>query len=618
MMKYMADSYVKLSGRKVIPAPLTQKPYDEILNDSCLKNGVAVVFEQHIPKEAIDAVQKAFGDVYRESGDQYIITIADTICVYSQSKTGLIFGAFALKRHLNDGIPRGIIYNTPNQAFRAVKVYLPGKEDFPFFKEFVQLLCHYGYNKLIIETGGAMEYKKHPEINREWIKYCDTFREYQGKSVDYQESFPFSKNSIHCENGRGSWLTQHEIKELIDYCERYGIEIIPEVPSFSHSDYLLLAHKELAERAEDPTPDTYCPSNPKSYELLFDILDETINLFKPKMIHIGHDEVYSIGLCDKCKGKDPARLYADDITKIYTFLKERNVETMIWGDQLLNAIAKDGRTWGGSLQIIVDEKTGRLKHVVPAIHPSIDMVPKDIVIMNWYWGVIGDSDKLFHDKGFRQVLGNFNPPDFEHFEKRKANFSGFSISNWSVMNKEHIQRNGVFMFMAYGALMAWNPHFCEADFRTNCYQAAADLYYTRATSFKGIEITHTATVFNEHPSFVDGFEIDKAQDYLGEYSLLFEDGSETRVPIYYGINIGNCKRDWLHTESQQFDGIYSSPQLFETGGTCLYREENNLFYYTFFIPCEGKIKKVALINSDKLAPCVLIKEINARDDIRKA
>ena len=60
----------------------------------------------------------------------------------------------------------------------------------------------------------------------------------------------------------------------------------------------LYINTEISERQNDPYPDTYCPSNPRSYEITFDILDEVIDVFHPKAINIGHDEFYSICVCD--------------------------------------------------------------------------------------------------------------------------------------------------------------------------------------------------------------------------------------------------------------------------------------------------------------------------------
>ena len=140
-----------------------------------------------------------------------------------------------------------------------------------------------------------------------------------------------------------SGFTQEEIKKMIAYCKERDIEIIPEVPCLSHSDYLLQAHPEFAENTEDVLPDAYCPQNPGIYQLLFELLDEIIALFGPKTIHIGHDELYTIGLCEKCRGKDPVELFSEDIKKIYRYLKDRGIQTMLWSDKLLNAHSKRGK-----------------------------------------------------------------------------------------------------------------------------------------------------------------------------------------------------------------------------------------------------------------------------------
>jgi len=100
---------------------------------------------------------------------------------------------------------------------------------------------------------------------------------------------------------------------------------------------------------DDPFPDTYCPSNPKTYEIVFDILDEVIQVFKPKHIHIGHDELYTACVCERCKDKKPADIYAEDVRKISNYLAGKGVGTMMWGEKLLRARwdERDGAKVGG-------------------------------------------------------------------------------------------------------------------------------------------------------------------------------------------------------------------------------------------------------------------------------
>jgi hexosaminidase len=100
----------------------------------------------------------------------------------------------------------------------------------------------------MLELGGALEYKSHPEINEGWQEYAAFMNEYPGKTIVMQNCFGWEKNSIHSENGGGKIVPQEMFLKLVNYCRERFMDVIPEMPSLSHSDYLLTRHRELAER----------------------------------------------------------------------------------------------------------------------------------------------------------------------------------------------------------------------------------------------------------------------------------------------------------------------------------------------------------------------------------
>ena len=100
----------------------------------------------------------------------------------------------------------------------------------------------------------------------------------------------------------GKVLEKEEVAALVASARQYHIEVTPEVRSLTHSYYLLTRHRELAEIADAEWPDICCPSNPKVYDLLFDLLEEYIQVMKPRMGHAGHDP----GRCDRGEEKQPA------------------------------------------------------------------------------------------------------------------------------------------------------------------------------------------------------------------------------------------------------------------------------------------------------------------------
>ena len=262
-----------------------------------------------------------------------LIINAEEAVLYGMSERAEIYAAETLLQMANhEGICSGRLEDAPDCAFRGYRVYLPGRDAFDDFKKMVDTIVYYKYNYISLEVGGAMEYKRHPEINQKWLEFVADNRRYSGRTAEIQHACDWAKNSIHTDNGEGDVLTQDEVRELIAYCRKRGLEVYPEVPTLSHTDYICMAHPEIAERQEDPYPDTYCPYHPDTYKLVFDVLEEVIEVFQPKLINIGHDEFYSMCICERCKDKKPHEVFVHDVTKIHDFLAERGIRTAMWGD----------------------------------------------------------------------------------------------------------------------------------------------------------------------------------------------------------------------------------------------------------------------------------------------
>ena len=558
-----------------------------------------------IPNEIKGRVEKTFGEAFSDSEDAYVIDFGKEINVYGASKRALLYAAhnIAMRKSFGDGV----VYNYPTEEFRMVKLYLPSEENFGFFKEFVDLLCAYGFNTLMLEIGGAMEYKSHPEVNEGWIEYAKITSDHINGRGD-NPHFPFKdentyflKNSIHCENAEGGVLSQVKIKELVDYCKERGIEIIPEMPSLSHSDYLLTRHTELAERKEDIFPDAYCPSNEGSYELLFDLLTEVIQVFKPKRINIGHDEFYTIGLCDKCKGKNPAELYADDIKKIHAFLKSKGVVTMMWADKFIYTVDKKGKHWGGAEKEVYHPKTGEYKETVPATNKAIELVPTDIELLHWYWSMDGQAEKDFIARGFTVHFGNFEVFTAPDIKKRlDGGVSGMGMSNWSKVDQLHVQRNGIYFDIALAAMLMWQSDFDEDKTDENIEKASKSLleYRSRYAKYRK-DVVHTVNEGKDFVLFLDGLEVNTNENILGNYIVKFADGSEEKIPVEYGRTVGfsGVKReredsDWrrcYETDRRLAEPMFSSALEFEGDKT----------WYRFAVLSDKEIESVR-VDADKV------------------
>lgn len=538
------------------------------------------------------------------------------ISVYGEGERGILYGLMSFLRLLDEKGQFGyeLVYDTPVSAFRGVKLMMPGRSEIGHFKDFVDCMLYFRHNTVMLEIGGAMEYKRHPEINEGWEEYAAFMSEYSGKSKLLQEyTFPWRKNSIHSNNGAGSYLTQDEVRDLIDYCRERGISIIPEVPSTSHCDYLLTRHPELAERCEDPYPDTFCPSNPASYELLFDVLDEVIEVFRPEVINIGHDEYYTTNICDRCRKRIMTNyeLYAEDVTKIHDYLASKGVKTMIWCDKLMNLLTEDGQNFGGALNYVYEEwdLSKELLSVIRPTWPARDLLSKDIICMNWSWGYGEEHDEEI--ARFPAVFGNFRGYDMTHFQRRCGkNVTGGMCSDWGATTPIYLQRNRIYITMAYNERLFWDETYDDTDEEQYCraldlcFRQLFDYHYGTPVNREGryVEILHTTQKQVPYHEFVDGIFTEGGEYerdyYLGAYRLHYADGTTQDRKIYLGEQIGWAGAEWYGKtvetgKSDATPGIRTSklePKIGEVAYSTLpVRESGKVFYkYLLENPCPEK------------------------------
>lgn len=473
--------------------------------------------------------------------------------------------------------------------FRGVKAMLPAKDDFGEFKKLIDIMSAFKLNTLMLELGGAMEYKKHPEINEGWIKYAAFMNEYPGKTHEINDKCKWYKNSIHSENGGGGVLSQDDIRVLIDYAVERGIEVIPEVPSLSHSDYILYSHRELAEIPDDPFPDTYCPSNEGSYKILFDILDEVIALFRPKLLNIGHDEYYLMGVCEKCNGKKAEEIYAADICRIHDYLSARGVRTMMWGEKFLDFRFIDSKApWGGAAH-----------GCCPATYKAIDLVPRDIIILHWYWALGRKLEDEFSSRGFDFAYGNYSGRmilDFQGRSKAKG-FSGYILSNWGRSDMLTLQRNGVLADIVFNKLVEESPD-PDADIDAiwnKMFKTLFDLRYSDGGNYAFIR--HSTTIEHDFKCFCDGTYIKRDEWKLGDYRVTLDNGSVISVPVVYGENISKTNQNWNPERMYDADARASRETLAEMAYTTLpVRDGDRTEYiFGFDIPAGTSVAKIEFI-----------------------
>ena len=569
----------------------------------------SVTFHTGFPPEVAGALRE-LGATEKELDTEDAFAVCgegDALTVYSQGRRGLMYGAYeVLQQAQDDGgfVPGGLRFAAPQCPFRGLKLYLPGEKQLDQFYKMVDMLAYYRYNTLILEIGGAMEYKNHPEINESWVEYCREMGRYPERADEVQNMFGWVKNSIHFENGDGGWLTQDTVRRLLDYCREREIEVIPEVPCLSHADYLLNAHQELAERVYDPFPDCYCPSNPDTYKLLFEVMDEVIEVFHPRIMHVGHDEFYSIGICDRCRDRDPADILAQDLTRIHDYLAERGIRLMYWAEKMLNHITTWGEGLGGAERHCKCSRN-TVDHMKPT-YQAIDRIPQDCWAHNWYWSLRVAHDEVFLSRGMAMTYGNWDPRGFFHWQQRvEAGALGAAPSHWTTLDEVTLQRNGVLLSVVFGAYLFWKTDYTDDRYDELLLASMKDMYLyrnRRVLAGPHLEFTHMTTIWREHV-YLTSAPMLMQKDTIGKYVITYRSGREVEIPLVYGVNIMNQAVEWDRTPNEEMDCYDADGSLAEVTYTTLpMRQPDGTTQYRYVVENPYPDDQVVGVRTEKIAP----------------
>lgn len=413
----------------------------------------------------------------RLENEGYILSVTPRrVVIAASDAAGLFYGAQTLlqmvpERPEEDGVPCGTICDEPVHPFRGVHLYVPPKTEIHYFTRLIEFLASCKVNKIILEIAASVELKRHPEINQAWDVYAAKARKWpfrQSALQNYNTLHGRGKDSNHFEQGGGTFISQDDVRVILDCARENGIEIIPEIPSPGHAYWLCLAHPDIAEWQEDKYPDTICPSNPKSYDLLFDVMDELIALFEPSWVSSGGDEYYFYGICPRCRGRSGGELLAGHLNKVNAFLRARGIRHLAWGDKLINPDeleVKRLKEWGTGAMIkygggerVLSDEAGTYRQ--GETWQAIDLIPDDILIADWYYSLSPDTEKYFATHCKEIIFGNVEPLALANHPERlyAPNVRGGEYSSWIENGEMSLSHMNWPLMAAISADLFWSDH----------------------------------------------------------------------------------------------------------------------------------------------------------------
>lgn len=300
----------------------------------------------------------------------YLLEITPTRILLTAAKpAGILYGLRTLAETVQrEGetltLPACRIADWPTLRWRGMHILVNGRQNLPAIEQLItEHLPRLRLNQLILEINYNFRYRSHPEIAEE------------------------------------GGLMVEDCRRLRERADRNNVRLIPMINCLGHQSWAERTGKFLTAHPEfDETPDlppnnpgiycrSWCPSHPDVNRVVFALFDELIDAFRADAFHVGLDEVFILGECPRCKGKDNADLFAKAVNDYHGHLVgRRKVQMMMWGDRLLDSATTPYGTWEASAN---------------GTAPAIDRIPKDIVICDWHYEKTDyPSVKHFLDKGF--------------------------------------------------------------------------------------------------------------------------------------------------------------------------------------------------------------------------
>lgn len=230
--------------------------------------------------------------------------------------------------------------------------------DVAFIKQYLDVLALYKFNTfhwhLTDDQGWRIEIKRFPKLHA-----IGSFRKETMTAKNFQ---PY----VGDQTPHAGYYTQEEVKEIVRYAAERNIEVIPEIEMPGHCRAALAAYPQFSCNKVSLEPltmwgvseDVFCV-NDSTFQFIYGILDEVLDLFPGKTIHIGGDEVPKTRWksCATCQQTKRANALASEeelqsyfIRKIDAYLTSKNRNIIGWDEILEGGLSPNAQvmSWRGT------------------------------------------------------------------------------------------------------------------------------------------------------------------------------------------------------------------------------------------------------------------------------
>ena len=287
------------------------------------------------------------------------------VSIVGGSPAGVFYGIQTLRQIIGPApvgdsarIPCLSIEDQPRFAWRGLMLDCSRTfQSVEYLKKTIDRLGFYKMNTLHLhltdDQGWRIEIKKYPELTRKGARFSAKYKEPESHEGFY---------------------TQQELRELVSYAAQRGVTIVPEIEMPGHSRAALVCRPGLScagaisddlypfFKGPGITRDILCAGNEDTFRFLEDVLNEVMDIFPSRFIHVGGDEAPKDRwkTCAKCQARIKAERLKDEhelqnyfMRRIEKHLNAKGRRLIGWSEILEGGLAPNAAVmdWiGGAAQ----------------------------------------------------------------------------------------------------------------------------------------------------------------------------------------------------------------------------------------------------------------------------
>lgn len=486
-IQYQQGNFV-LSANTSIQYNVQQKDLKfaaEYLNAQ-LKSNSGIALPLNAPRPT--TIQLSLEKLATIGDEGYKMEILPTkITIKANSKTGVAYGIQSLLQlfplsNTNTKVEIACMTITDYPRFKYRGMHLDvGRHFYPvsFVKKYIDFLATYKFNyfhwHLTEDQGWRIEIKKYPKLT--------TKAAYRNGTI--VGGYPGTHNS----NLRyGGFYTQDEVREVVAYAAQRNITVVPEIELPGHSSAAIAAYPWLSCFPDKPTlmpanasakskllqsqgevkllqetwgvfDDIFCAGNDSTFVFLQNVMDEVLQLFPSKYVHVGGDEAPKKHWekCPRCQArmkseglKDEHELQSYFIQRMEKYLNAKG-RTIIGWDEILegglapNAIVMSWRGEAGGIE------AAKQNH-------DVIMTPGNPVYFDHYQGDPASEPVGIGGFNTLKKVYDYDPVPKELNEQQAKHILGAQANLWTeyIPTTQHVEYMVLPRMLALSEVV-WSP-----------------------------------------------------------------------------------------------------------------------------------------------------------------